>query len=300
MPATEVPPPKTPGEAFIHRLTGKDVLVRQRTPVPTPDYLTDEFARQATSFISQYRERPFFLLVAFNAVHVPLQATKKYLDRFPEIEDANRRTFAAMLSAVDDAVGVIQQKLVDEGLDRRTLVFFLSDNGGHPQANTSRNDPLRGAKSTIYEGGIRVPFFVKWTGSLPAGRVYSEPVMNLDVLPTSLAAADRMPMDERLDGVNLLPYLRGEKSGRPHDTLYWRYGNQRAIRHGDWKLTMPADEASGLYNLAADISEANDQSQGHPEIAGELRRRFDAWEAQLQPPRWQSMMFKKDATKSGK
>src|SRR5262249_35054093 len=178
---------------------------------------------------------------AFNAVHVPLQATDAYLGRFPDIPSPGRRTYAAMLSAMDDAVGLVHGKLRAEGLERETLIVFLSDNGGHLLANAARNDPLRGEKSTVFEGGIRVPFGGTWPGPPPAGRPSPAPVISLAVLPRALAAAGvAVPRDLPLDGVNLLPYLTGRHDGPPHEALFWRYGDHRSIRHGKWKRTMPA------------------------------------------------------------
>jgi arylsulfatase A-like enzyme len=198
-----------------------------------------------------------------------------------------------MLSAMDDAVGLVRRKLRAEGLERETLVFFLSDNGGHPLANAARNDPLRGEKSTVFEGGIRVPFVVTWPGHLPADRIYAEPVISLDILPTALAAAGvTVPQRLQLDGENLLPYLTGQHDGAPHETLFWRYGNHRAIRHGRWKRTMPAGGPAGLYDLSADIAESKDLSADHPEVVEELTRRYAAWNAQLQPPRWRDLFMR--------
>jgi arylsulfatase A-like enzyme len=182
-------------------------MIRDHAQVGQPAHLTDALGQEAVAFIERHKTEPFFLYLAFNAVHVPLQSTDAYLDRFRAIASPARRTYAAMLSAMDFAVGRVARKLQAEGLDRDTLIFFLSDNGGHPMANAARNDPLRGEKSTVYEGGIRVPFVVKWTGRIPAGDTYTRPVISLDILPTALAAAGIQPPRRlSLDGVNLLPY----------------------------------------------------------------------------------------------
>jgi arylsulfatase A-like enzyme len=198
-----------------------------------------------------------------------------------------------MLAAMDDAVGLVAGKLEAEGLDRDTLVVFLSDNGGHPAANAARNDPLRDQKSTVFEGGIRVPFVVKWTGRIPAGGVYSEPVISLDILPTALAAAGVAPPPRlSLDGVDVLPHITGRTDRPPHETLYWRYGHHRAIRHGRWKLTMPADAPAGLYDLSTDVAESKDLSAAHPEVVDDLARRYAAWASGLEPPRWRDLFMK--------
>jgi arylsulfatase A-like enzyme len=168
--------------------------------------------------------------------------------------------------------------------------------------NASNNAPLRGSKRTTLEGGVRVPFVMHWKGKLPAGKVYEQPVIQLDILPTALAAAGAEGPLEELDGVNLLPYLRGEKSSSPHETLYWRFGAQMAIRHGDWKLvrydtavetdqTSPGARGSAvsplkLYNLANDIGESRDLSEKNPEKVKELQSLYAQWNAQLVPPLW--------------
>src|SRR5262249_55944375 len=150
--------------------------------------------------------KPFFLYLAFNAVHVPMHATQKYLNRFPDIKVEKRRTYAAMMSAMDDAIGAVLKKLQEAKLEEDTLICFVSDNGG-PPANGSPNPPLAGRKATPWEGGIRVPFLLQWKGTLPAGKVYAQPLIQLDFLPTALAAAGvKPPADAAFDGVNLLPY----------------------------------------------------------------------------------------------
>jgi hypothetical protein len=237
----------------------------------------------------------------FNAVHAPLEATEKYLARFPNIEERKRHTFAGMLSALDDAVGNVLAKVRQLGQEENTLVFFISDNGGPTAQTTSGNGPLRGFKAQTWEGGIRVPFIVQWKGHLPAGKVEDRPVIQLDILPTALAAAgvDSRP-EWKLDGVNLLPYLSDAKTGSPHDALYWRFGGQIAIRKGNWKLVKGvgldggAEKLSGqastdgaeLYNLAEDIGEKNNLAAKEPEKAKELAAAWNAWNAELAEPAW--------------
>jgi len=262
-------------------------IFRERIKTQDPPYLTDAFGDEAVAFIDRHKDEPFFLYLAFNAVHVPLQATDKYLNRFPDIPPSPRRTFAAMLSSMDDAVGRIMAKLSAENLDTETLIFFLSDNGGHPPINASGNNPLRGEKTTVFEGGIRVPFVVKWTGRIPAGQLYSQPVISLDFLPTALAAAGiEKPTDLQIDGVDLLPALAGQTDNAPHKTLYWRFGDQGAIRHGNWKLTLTSGEPVGLYDLSQDLSETTDRSAAFPRVVEELIGLYTSWNANLEPPRW--------------
>jgi len=250
-------------------------------------YTTDAFAERAVDWLERSKDGPWLLYVPFNAQHAPLQATEKYLARFPQIADAKRRTFAAMMSAMDDAVGRVLGKVREIGQEEQTLIWFLCDNGGPTASTTSRNDPLRGFKATTWEGGVRVPFCVQWKGRLPAGATYESPIIQLDILPTSLAAAGA-PADPawKLDGVNLLPFLTSENKTRPHQTLYWRFGEQMAIHHGDLKLVKarlggPTPE---LYDLAADISEAKNLAAAQPEKVAELQAIWDKWNTEQAAP----------------
>ena len=282
-------------DPLMRRFTPNDPLVRGRVQIEDPEYLTDAFGEEAVSFINRHKQTPFFLYVSFNAVHIPLQAKGSDLERVSQIDNEARRTYAAMMQSMDDAVGRITRSLQQEQLDRRTLVFFFSDNGGHPFANAARNHPLRGQKATVFEGGIRIPFVVRWTGLLPAGDTYSHPVISLDVLPTALAAAGIRPLSGlHLDGVNLLPYLTGENQRPPHASLFWRYGLHRAIRHGKWKLTIAARQRASLYDLSVDIAESQDLTSQHPEIVEQLTQFYDDWASQLERPRWRAL-FMKDA-----
>jgi arylsulfatase A-like enzyme len=273
-------------------------ILRGTTPVEEQEYLTDAFAREAVAFIDRHQKEPFFLYLAFNAVHTPMQAAEKYLKRFESISDPRRRTYAAMHSAMDDAIGSVLAKLRDSGLEEHTLIFFFSDNGGPTMKGTtingSRNDPLRGSKRQTLEGGIRVPFAMQWKGKLPAGKVFDQPIIQLDIVPTVLAAVGADTKNATLDGVNLLPYLEGKQATAPHDTLYWRFGDQMAIRRGDWKLvrygsnaTLAANEMTPkLYNLAKDIGESNDLAAQEPERMKELQAAWDKWNAELAKPLW--------------
>jgi arylsulfatase A-like enzyme len=278
---------------------GPDVL-RGTSAANEKEYLTDAFAREAVAFIDRHKAEPFFLYLAFNAVHTPMHATDAKLKQFAAIKDTTRRAYAAMLSSMDDAIGKVMDKVRSEKLEEDTLIFFVADNGGPTMQGTtingSVNAPLRGSKRTTLEGGIRVPFFVTWKGKLPAGRTFTEPVIQLDIAPTALTAAGAPPMtDRKLDGVNLMPWLTGGAAGRPHDTLYWRFGAQMAVRMGDWKLVRydpvvdggkgrPAD--AKLYNLAEDVGESNDLAGKHPEKVKELQAAWDEWNKGNIAPLW--------------
>ena len=264
-------------------------ILRGTEVVDEPEYLTDAFAREAVSFIDRHAQQPFFLYLAPNAVHGPLQATEQYLQRFANIEDMKRRTYAAMTAAMDDAIGRVLDRLRQHNLEENTLIFFLSDNGGPTPVTTSRNGPLRGHKGQVYEGGIRVPFMVQGKGRIAAGKVYDAPVIALDVHPTVLAAVgESINPQWRIDGVNLLPYLLGERSNPPHDTLYWRFRTQRAIRQGEWKLVMSGRPGAWeLYNLAEDIGEQRDLAAQEPDKVREMAAAWEAWNSELMEPLWE-------------
>lgn len=281
-------------------------ILRGAEPVNENDYLTDAFRRETLSFIDRRAAGPdpWFLYLTFNAVHTPLHATQKYLERYSHIADERRRTYAAMMSAMDDAIGAVMEKLRDLKIEEQTLVFFISDNGG-PPANASSNGALRGNKASTWEGGVRVPFLARWKGQLPAGAVYGHPVIQMDLHATALAAAG---IDDvaalKLDGVDLRPYVTGKKPGAPHAALYWRFGPQMAIRMGDWKLVKAragrggrgaALETAGtdadlagaqLFNLASDMGEKVDLSAKEPDRVKALQSAWKKWNATLEAPRW--------------
>jgi arylsulfatase A-like enzyme len=278
-------------------------ILRGTEPVNNIDYTTDAFGREAVSFIDKHQAEPWFVYLPFNAVHAPLESVEKYLSRFRNIEDKKRRTFAAMLAAMDDAVGSVLAKLRETGQEENTLIFFISDNGGPTPSTTSQNGPLHGFKAQTWEGGIRVPWIVQWKGHLPAGKVDDRPVIQLDILPTALAAAGVETKPEwKVEGVNLLPYLSGGKTEAPHDALYWRFGTQIAIRKGDWKLvkapggggaegapaagTIATTQGAQLYNLAQDIGEKTNLAEKEPAKVQELAAAWDEWNQSNIPPKW--------------
>lgn len=251
------------------------------------EYLTDAFARESVAFIEEHRDEPFFLYLAFNAVHTPMEATKQYLDRFPGIGDPKRQALAGMLSAMDDAIGRVLETLRRLSLEENTLVLFYSDNGGIPSKNASLNHPLRGRKGQVFEGGIRIPFLIQWKGKLPAGTTYEQPVMGFDVHATALAAAGvAVPEDKPIDGVNLIPYLTGKQKGRPHEQLFWRSGRQHAARVGDWKLVVRPRDPAMLFNLKDDIGEQRDLASEQPGKLKELQAAYAAWDAKMMPAQW--------------
>lgn len=248
-------------------------------------YTTDAFAARAVDWIERHKDAPWFLYLPFNAIHAPREATEKYLARFANVANENDRKLFAMTAAMDDAVGLVLGKVRALGLEEKTLVFFISDNGApnHPDGNS----PLRGQKHQTWEGGIRLPFIAQWKGRLPAGKLYEQPAVQLDVLPTCVAAAGgAIDPAWKLDGVNLLPYLTGENAARPHQTLYWRIDGMWAIRHGDWKLVHGrADESlPELFDLAKDVGEQQDLASKQPAKVEELQKLWNAWNAEQAKP----------------
>jgi arylsulfatase A-like enzyme len=259
-------------------------IMENHVRVDTDDYLTDELTDAAIAFVErQGAEQPFFVYLAYNAPHAPLQATEKYLARFSHIENDRRRTYAAMVSAVDDGVGRLLAALREQELDENTIVFFLSDNGGPIEKNASDNGVLRGAKSDLFEGGIRVPFAMQWKGVVPRGVNYPHPVISLDIMSTITALSGVKISEERpLDGVNLIPYVTGEKNGQPHQQLFWRKWQQQgmAIRAGNLKLvanTQMNKNVIECYDLAEDVSEMAPLGKRAETEAAKMKANWDAW-----------------------
>ncbi|HEX3870576.1 MAG TPA: sulfatase-like hydrolase/transferase [Pirellulales bacterium] len=250
-------------------------------------YTTDAYADRAVDWIAKHKDQPWFLYLPFNAQHAPLQAPQKYLDRFPNITGEKRKTFAAMMAAMDDATGRVLDTVRKIGQEENTIVFFVGDNGGPTASTTSQNGALRGFKMTTFEGGPRVPFFVQWKGKIASGQVYDNPVLNLDILPTCVTAAGgAVERSWNLDGVDLMPYLTTAKAGKPHHTIYWRYGEQWAIRDGDMKLVV-SKGGSGkpeLYDLSRDIGESNDLASAESAKVAELQKKWDIWSAEQAEP----------------
>ncbi|MCX7014260.1 MAG: sulfatase-like hydrolase/transferase [Candidatus Sumerlaeota bacterium] len=268
----------------------RNPLLRGTEPIQETDYLTDAFGREAIAFIEKHKDHPWFVYLPFNAVHSPLEATEAYKARFPNIQEDKRHTFAGMTAAMDDNVGRVLAKLRELNLEEDTLIFYLSDNGGPTPSTTSNNGVLRGYKSTTWEGGVRIPFMAQWKGHLPAGKVSDQIVVSMDIHATAVAAAgETVSPDWKLDGVNLLPYLTGEKTGNPHDTLCWRMFEKWGIRHGDYKIVFmgAATPKPQLFNLAEDIGEKTDLAEKEPEKLKELMDLYKAWDAQMEKPRWE-------------
>ncbi|QDT43917.1 Arylsulfatase [Gimesia alba] len=261
-------------------------IIRGGQPVEETAYLTDAFTREAVSFIDRHQDKPFFLYLAYNAVHSPLQGKQEDMQRFKDIEDVHRRIFAAMLASLDDSVGKILNQVHKSKLDQKTLIIFLSDNGGPTRELTSSNLPLRGGKGSMYEGGLRIPFMMRWTGTLKPKQTFSHPISSMDIFSTSaLLAGAEAPAN--LDGRDLMPYLLKQKTGAPHEELFWRQGNRAALRKGDWKIVNHRrhrkEPVWELFNIAEDLSEEQNLASQQAEKLNELKARWKELNAQMKP-----------------
>ena len=285
-------------------------VYRDREIIQVDEYLTDVFTKEALTFVENHADDPFFLYLSHTTPHTPLQATKQYLDRYGHIGDMATRVYAAMVSSLDDSVGRVVQKLKDVGQYENTIIAFLSDNGcaGYI-GNACSNGELSGFKRYHQEGGIRIPYIVSWPGELEGNRVLETPVISLDLMSTFTAAAGRVVETE--DSVNLLPYLKGEVEGNPHDYLYWRSGPTMAIRDDRWKLIKfklsdfgneavdatgrltppadgwPTDAPLGykvvLYDLVNDPGETTNLAEQYSDVVTRLDAEHAQWNAELPP-----------------
>ncbi|WDE98690.1 sulfatase-like hydrolase/transferase [Lentisphaera profundi] len=263
------------------------------------DYLTEKITENALTFIEQNKSEPFFMYVAYNSVHSPWQVPDSYLKRIPDSVPEYRRLFLAMVLAMDDGIGEIEAKLKDLGIADNTIIVFTTDNGspkiGNKKANSgqfcmSKTNNFRGYKGDTYEGGIRVPMAIKWPKVLRASQQYDHPVIAHDLAPTFLSAAGIEYSDEQFTGVNLLPYISGEKKEIPHEQLFWHRHpglEDFALRQGDWKLTWNDQEGTSkefikraelkLFNLEQDPYEKNDLAKAMPEKVQALKKTYDQW-----------------------
>lgn len=264
----------------------KGPLYRNKERIDDEGYLTDRLSEEAVAFIDRNKSQPFFLYLAYNAVHAPPEAPQatidKYRKRFLDLSK-ERVILMAMLEHLDNGVGAVVNKLKQENLFDNTLLFFLTDNGGAKAMNAD-NTPLRGFKGSLYEGGIRTPFIVSWPAKFSGGRTVDAPVISLDILPTTLDAIGvKPPKKPAFDGKSLLPLLTGQ-SKTHHDTLYWcKEGEEWAVRHGDWKLHTLKDQQE-LFHLGKDPAEETNLADQHPDMVRKLDSAFNAWIAPMAPP----------------
>ena len=277
----------------LEKPTRLNQLLRDREPVAEKfDYMTDELARAAAEYITKHKAEPFFMYLAFNATHGPIHALPSDLAKVPP--GGPNPKVQAMTMALDRAVGVVLDELKKHNLTDNTLVVFINDNGGVAGRD---NTPLRGNKGSTWEGGTRVPFAMQWPAVLPKGKVFTHPVVSLDIFPTALAAAgvEKSP-GKPLDGVNLVPFLTGKAAGRPHQTLYWKNGTKWAVRDGDLKLTAGNNEgrkatgksqpAPALFDLTADQGESTDLAAKRTEDIARLTKIYEDWKRDFPKPTW--------------
>jgi arylsulfatase A-like enzyme len=256
-------------------------------------YLTDYFTDEAITAIDRNKNQPFFLFLAHWGVHTPLQASKPDYDALPQIKDHRRRVYGAMIRSVDRSVGRVLQALQERGLTDNTIVIFTSDNGapnylGLPEVN----QPYRGWKLTQFQGGLRVPYVAKWPGHIAPGTQYAQPVSNIDILPTLVAAAGaKLPTDRPIDGVNLLPFLGVTLGQQPPRALFWRDGPYRAVQAGGWKLIVSErPKKQWLFDLGDDPTEKKNLVAQRPDKLAELTALLTAHHANLPAPLWPSFL----------
>jgi len=267
--------------------------------VNTKKYLTEELSDNAVKFIEDNSEDPFFLYLSYNAPHTPLQATDTDLERNNHIDVEKRRTYAAMVSSMDDGVGSILDKLEEKNISENTIVIFFSDNGGVEWYNFSDNGPLRGIKGDFFEGGIRVPFTMQWPKKIKPGIIYNKPIIALDVFATVVSAASAEKfIKNNIDGVNLIPYINGEINGSPHDYLFWKNPDKDidVIRDNRYKYIRVKDDEY-IFDLDNDLSEENNIISSSTPIYQKLKLKFKEWEKDMIDPVFMDLGMGKEYNK---
>lgn len=255
-------------------------------------YLTFSIADRCMDFIGQHKNEPFFAFAAFSAPHTPFQVPREYYERFDHIQDENKRVYYGMISALDDAVGRILDKLETEGLLENTLILFASDNGGASYTGATDNGSLNAGKMTQFEGGLNVPCIISWKNRIPGGSIYPKPVSLMDLFTTALFASGvRTPADREVDGVNLIPYLNQEVEGSPHKALFWRTDFNKSVRYEHWKFIWNVrDKQEFLFHLGEDKEELDNVADEHPDIVRKLKEEILLWEQDLEDPAWPGVM----------
>jgi arylsulfatase A-like enzyme len=259
-----------------------------------PDgYMTDYLGKQAARAIETNKDRPFFMYLAFNAPHTPLQALKSDYDALGGIKDHRLRVYGAMIRSLDRNVGLVLDTLEAQGLEDNTLVIFTSDNGGANYIGLPDiNKPFRGWKATFFEGGIHVPFFIKWPAHLTKGARFDKPVGHVDIFATAAAAAAAaVPKDRSMDSVDLLPFVTTRPQDAPHKTLYWRDGEYKVLLAAGWKLqTAERPKKVWLFNLAADPTEQKNLAEAMPDKVAELQSALASVDAEQVKPLWPTLL----------
>jgi arylsulfatase A-like enzyme len=269
------------GESYRTKLNRNYEVVEEK------EYLTDALSREAVSFVERNKQKPFFLYLAYNAPHNPLQATEKYLNRFEHIKNPKRKSYAALVSSVDDGIGKLLDKLKETGQIDNTIIVFLSDNGGPVSDNSSNNTPLRGQKGSVFEGGIRVPFVMQWNNQIAANSTYEKPIISLDIFSTVLANIKGASKPKnKLDGVNLLPFLTNKNNNSPHDYLFWRIFDRKdyAIINKDEKKMVVLKDSLYVYDLKKEINEKNNLLNQEKALSEEINKAKTKWEKGMIAP----------------
>ncbi len=257
-------------------------------------YVTDRFGDAAVRFIQSNKDNPFYLFVSFTSPHGPLEPKKEDLKRLAHIQEAKRKNYAGLVVSLDDNVGKILTALKECGIEKNTLVIFTNDNGGQTQLGAD-NGKLKGKKGTLWEGGTRVPWAMRWPEKIKPGSVIKDPVISLDILPTVVEmSGSKVSSEWKLDGRSLLPLLTGEKQSLPERALHWRQHGPKgniAMREGRWKLIYNRRTKGSkpeLYDLSSDVGETKDLASVHPEVVADLTKKMAAWESQMKDPIWGS------------
>tara|TARA_B100002052_G_scaffold277927_1_gene283800 strand:+ start:332 stop:1741 length:1410 start_codon:yes stop_codon:yes gene_type:complete len=267
--------------------------------IDTKKYLTEELSDNAVNFIDDNSDNPFFMYLSYNAPHTPLQATQRDLERNSHIDIEKRRTYAAMVSSMDDGIGLILDKLEEKNISDNTIVIFFSDNGGVEWYNFSDNGPLRGIKGDFFEGGIRVPFAMQWPKKIRAGIKYDKPIIALDIFATVASAAKAEKyIKNKIDGVNLLPYLNGDKNESPHEYLYWKNPDKDidVVRDERYKYLRIKNEEY-VFDLKNDMSEESNIIDSSKPIYDRLKSKFKEWEKDMIDPIFMDLGMGKEYNK---
>ena len=272
---------------------GPHAIYRNGIEVEENGYLTDRITEESIAYMDEYKEDPFFLWISYSAPHTPLQAPREYVDQFSDIEDPVKRVYRAMISNLDDNIGRLIEYLNDQNLADKSIIFFISDNGGAEYTHTTDNGKYEGGKNTEFEGGVKVPMIIRLPGKTAAGSRFPHMVSSMDIFATSIALAriEMMPGRE-LDGVNLVPHLMGENKMPPHKYLFWQRGISKVVRNNEFKLVM--NEYLGteiLYDLNQNIYENPDVASINPGVVNELKTAFQDWKQSNKPPMWPSVIY---------
>jgi arylsulfatase A-like enzyme len=256
------------------------------------EYITTKFAKEAVGFIDRNKDKPFLLYVPFSAPHTPFQATKEYYDMFSHVQDKNKRVYYAMIKAMDDAVGMVMNKLKKEGLEENTIVFFVSDNGPATYTYATDNHPLKGGKVTNFEGGLNIPFMMQWKKKLPGNQVVNKLAMTPDIFTTVLTHAGvPLPEDRKIDGIDLVSSVLDTVSSQQRSALFWRSGYNKSVRKDNWKLILDTkNKKTLLYDLQSDREEKFNLAADNPTLVRELKDEIRNWEKGLSDPLWPRIM----------